>query len=233
MKIIKGAGESSTPPLHHRIAAELRPVLAVSGAGTALWTGTVVLVRRGWTLLGEYLDTRERLGAFTFTGYVIVYTGQQHPHIAQFAAPGAAVAWCIAAWWVSPPVPRKDERPAEPDDDAPPPAEVLALDVLAAVVRRVAEDRQGAHLAQLLDEPELKGWEQSDLKAEIASLGIPVEEFKLRFVGRQRVRDGVRLRDLPPPPAPGPDPAAAPAPVSGGPLAPAPHPDQAPTPGAG
>ncbi|MGV9755416.1 hypothetical protein ACWDUC_06210 [Streptomyces tricolor] len=229
MKIIKEAGESSTPLLRHRIAAELRPILAVSGAGTALWTGTLILVRRGWATLSAHLNGAERLGALAFAGYVIVYTAGHHPDVAQFAAPGAAVAWCIAAWLVAPPGARREPEPDPAPDGTEAPREALALATLATVVRRVAGDRQGAHLADLLTEPEFEGWEQPELKAAITALGVPVEEFKLRLAGRQRVRDGVRLRDLPAPAAPAPGPAPAP----GAPARPAPHPDQAPTPGAG
>ncbi|ODA69532.1 hypothetical protein [Streptomyces sp. AVP053U2] len=235
MKITKdvGTGESSTPLLPHRIAAELRPILTVTGAGTALWQGSLILVRRGWTLLGAHLHGWERFGALGFAGYVTVYTAGQAPHIAQFAAPVAAVAWCGAAWWVAPPVPRR-KQPAEPVDvQEPDVALTLALDTLSVVVRRVAGDRQGAHLADLLTEPELKGWEQPDLKAAITAFGVPVEEFKLRLAGRQRVRDGVRLRDLPPPAAPSTAPDGDPAPAPDGPPAPAPRPDPAPTTGAG
>lgn len=228
MKIIKEVGESRTPPLHHRIAAEIRPVFAVRGAGKALVTGSVILLRRGWALLGEHLTGWERAGVLAFAGYVTVYTASQAPHVAQFAAPGAALTWCVAAWLVAPPATRTQTEPDDPDD-AEAPREDLTLDVLAAVVRRAAGTRQGAHLADLLTEPELKGWEQPELKAAVLALGVRVEEFKLRLAGRQRVRDGVRLRDLPPSAAP--DPAGA-APQDD-PADPAPRPDPAPAPGVG
>ncbi|MCZ0207919.1 hypothetical protein OZK63_21130 [Streptomyces sp. UMAF16] len=230
-------GEYIAPPPVRRLGAEIRPVLAVRGAGTALWTGTVILVRRGWALLGAHLDGAERVGVLAFTGYAIAFSATRYPHITHFAVPGAGIAWCVAAWLVAPPAARARTATGPAPADAEEPCEPLALDTLSAVVRRVAGDRQGAHLADLLAEPELTGWEQSDLKATITALGVPVEEFKLRFSGRQRVRDGVRLRDLPPPAAPGPAPTAAPAPAPapplGGPPPPAPHTDQAPTPGAG
>ncbi|MHC3455934.1 hypothetical protein [Streptomyces prasinus] len=55
------------------------------------------------------------------------------------------------------PAPRRQEPDPDPDD-AEQPHEELTLDTLAAVVVcRVAGDRQGAHLADLLTEPELKG----------------------------------------------------------------------------
>ncbi|MEU5091704.1 hypothetical protein [Streptomyces sp. NPDC021356] len=240
MKIIKDAGECTTPLLPRRIATELRPILAVSGAGAALWQGSLILVRRGWGRLGAHFTGWERAGVLAFTGYVVVYSASHYPDVAQFAAPGAAATWCTAAWIVAPPVPRTTPRPPLPEDDEEP-REALALDALAAVVRRVAGDRQGAHLADLLAEPELEGWEQADLKARFVSLEVPVEEFKLRLDGRQRVRDGVRLRDLPPPAPADPTPATP----SGSPTAtaptaplvdpadPAPQPDQPLTPEAG
>jgi hypothetical protein len=228
MEIIKEAGEQPPAPgLHRRMAAELRPILAVRGAGTALVAGSLVLARRGWALLDAHLDGWERVGALAAAGYVTAYTAGQYPAITHFAAPGAVITWCVAAWCVAPPPARREPDP-EPDD-AEQPGEELTLDTLTTVVRRAAADRQGTHLADLLTEPEFSGWEQPALKAEILALGIPVEEFKLRFAGRQRVRDGVRLRDLPPPAAPTPAPPAAPsAPADPAPLA---GPSPAPEPG--
>jgi hypothetical protein len=72
------------------------------------------------------------------------------------------------------------------------------------LVREVAARNQhsGAHLEDLLAEPLFEGWEKADLKAELTDrLGIHVESFKLFFDGRQRNRDGVRLRHLPEAPA--------------------------------
>lgn len=222
MKIIKEVGEQPTPRLPRRIAAEVRPVLAVRGAGTALWAGSRILARRAWTLLGEYTDGWERYAALAFAGYVTVYAAGHAPHAARFVIPAAAVAWCVAAWWAAPPVPRPPAK--ETSEETPP---ELTLDELAALVRRVATHRQGAHLADLLEEPELIGWTQPELKATAVDFGLPVEEFKLILRGRQRVRDGVRVRDLPPAPAP-----AAPAEPPLDPAAgPTPQPLPAPSPG--
>lgn len=219
MKIIKGSGEQASPGIARRLTTEIRSVLAVTGAGTSLWRGTRILITRGWDLLGEHLAGREKWGALAGAGYVAVYAAVQQPDVARFVVPTSIVAWCVAAWWVSPPAPldraaAETVVPEEPDD-------ALTLDTLAEVVRRVAEDRQGAHLADLLQQPEFEGWEQADLKAEIVGLGVPVEEFKLILAKRQRVRAGVRLRDLPPsatpdaapeaPPGTSPEPAPRPA----------------------
>jgi len=219
MKIVKEVGEQRLP---RRIAAEVRPILAVRGAGTALLAGSRILVRRGWTLLGEHFDGWQRYAAVAFGGYVTVYACGHAPHIARFAVPGVVVGWCVAAWWVAPPA----SSPAVENNEAGAAPE-LTLDELADAVRRVAKHRQGAHLADLLAEPEFVGWTQSELKATAVDSGLPVEEFKLILRGRQRVRDGVRVRDLPPAPAPRP-PVEAP---SGGPADPAPQPLSAPSPG--
>lgn len=203
MKIIKEPGEQHTPGLHRRIAAELRPILAVRGAGASLYAGSRILIHRGWTLLGERLDGWERYAALAFGGYVTVYACGHAPHLARFAVPGAVVGWCVAAWWTAPPPARTPaEQPDEEEDEETGPD--LTRDELAALVRRVARHRQGAHLADLLQEPELVGWTQPELKATAVDFRLPVEEFKLILGGRQRVRDGIRVRDLPPEPAPEP-----------------------------
>lgn len=227
MEIIKSAGEQDSPALHQRIAAELRPVLAVRGSGAALWAGTRLLVSRGWTILGQYLTGWEKPAALAFAGYVLAHSASRYPTVTQFAVPAATVAWCVVAWWVAPSAGRDEETEASPVE-AEQPREQLSAAVLAEVVRRAAGTRQGAHLAQLLDEPEFDGWEQSDLKADVVRLGVPVKEFKLILSGRQRVRDGVRVRDLPLPAAPD---GALVAP-SGGSTESAPRPDSDPAPGA-
>lgn len=221
MKIIKGVGERLLPSW---LAAELRPILVFTGAGAALCAGSVVLAGRGWTWLRERLNFWEAVGALLTGAYLAGYGCLHASHIARFAIPGTVVAWCAAAWCVAPAAP--DAEPAEQPVEATP---ELALAELAAIVRRVARHRQGAHLADLLAEPELEGWTQPELKAAITvEFGLPVEEFKLILGGRQRVRDGVRVRDLPPAPAPTP-PVEAP---QSTPSDPAPHPLSVPSPGA-
>lgn len=70
-------------------------------------------------------------------------------------------------------------------------------DMVVELIRRVAEGRQGAHLAQLVQTGELGDWDHTDIKSACCEWGLPVEEFKLRLDGRQRVREGVRVRHLP------------------------------------
>lgn len=218
MKIVKEIGERLLPSW---LAAELRPILVFTGAGAALMSGSVVLAVRAWGKLRERLSAWESVGALVVGAYVTAYGCWHAPHVARFAIPGTVIAWCVAAWSITPAVHRPD--PAEqPVDTA---TDELTLTELADLVRRVAKHRQGAHLADLLAEPELDGWTQPELKATVtADFGLPVEEFKLILDGRQRVRDGVRVRDLPPAPA-------APPPTA--PADPAPRPLSAPTPGPG
>lgn len=208
MKIIKGVGERLLPLW---LADELRPILAFTGAGAALWAGSCEIVRRGWNALGEHLNGWERIGALACTGYALTYACWHAPHIARFAVPFAGLAWCVAALCVSPPAIEETVQVQSAADDTP----ALALAELAAIVRRVAGPRQGAHLADLLSEPELAGWTRPELKANAIHFGLPVEEFKLILAGRQRVRDGIRLRDLPPEPAIGAPPRPLFAPAAG------------------
>ncbi|MFJ4577532.1 hypothetical protein ACIP4W_40550 [Streptomyces sp. NPDC088846] len=97
----------------------------------------------------------------------------------------------------------------EQADDGPV-TEIEAEDVVD-LIRDIAarNGHQGVHLDDLVVHPLFEGWEKRELKAALPdSWGIPVDDFKLRFGGRQRVRDGVRLRDLPPAPGEGPGDAA-------------------------
>lgn len=215
MKIVKKVGERLLPSW---LAAELRPILVFTGTGAALMSGSVVLAVRAWGQLRERLSAWESAGALVIGAYVTAYGCWHAPHVARFAIPGTVITWCVAAWCVAPTAPRAE--PAEQQVEAAP---GLALAELAAIVRRVARHRQGAHLADLLAEPELTGWTQPELKAAITvEFGLPVEEFKLILGGRQRVRDGVRVRDLPLAPTPEPAPEAPAAPPPDPPADPAP-----------
>ncbi|MEU5138096.1 hypothetical protein [Streptomyces californicus] len=81
----------------------------------------------------------------------------------------------------------------------------LTVEDAARMIRRVAgrhPKHLGVHLSDLLAEPEVEGWEQSALKAELLALNLPVSSFKLTFPGgRARTREGVRLEHLPQAPA--------------------------------
>ncbi|MEU7178826.1 MULTISPECIES: hypothetical protein [Streptomyces] len=79
------------------------------------------------------------------------------------------------------------------------------LDMVVRLVRHLADrgpgqrPHQGAHLDDLIDTGELGDWDKDTLKDALTEWGIPVEEkgFKLTLDGRQRVRQGVRVGDLP------------------------------------
>lgn len=201
MKIVKRVGERLLPSW---IRAEVRPVLVFTGAGSALWAGSVVLARRGWDELGEHLDWRERIGVLAFAGYVAAFGCWQAPHIARFAVPGAAVAWCLAAWWIAPPA-----RLPEPVEDAPEGAETGdPQDVYDATLAWIWErigDTQGVHLRDLLTHAQahgmFKGLEVTDLRAHLERWDIPVRKrVRVRGLG---ITVGIHRDDLPAPsPAP-------------------------------
>lgn len=185
MKIVKRVGERLLP---HWIRAELRPVLVFTGAGTALWTGSCELIRRGWTALDEQLGIWEKLGAVAVGVYVAGYGCWHAPHAAVFAAPGAVLAWCVAAWWVAPPA---DAAPAEPP--APDAAEAFTRWLLDLI-----GNRSGIHLRELYPAMrQLPGHEDRDnvqLRAALNTLGIPVTR-SLRL-GGVAGRSGVARGDL-------------------------------------
>ncbi|MEV7417724.1 hypothetical protein [Streptomyces sp. NPDC089919] len=252
-----------------RVRAELRPYLptreALAAALAGVGPGSRVLIGRGWAWARE--DPAFRFGGSAFGGYVAVTAlpAAAGPY-APWLLPAAGVAWCVAAR-LNAPTPGASSGPgaapagkgAEPcaegegSGDCAPPEPVVVAEApprthLVALVHSVAgtsDSGTGAHLADVLAAAqrsgELAGWDQAALRAEIESWGVPVEEkLKLKFNGRQSVRQGVRVRDLPallqavpdpageePPPGPAasppPGPAAAPAepPVQAAPAAPA------------
>ncbi|TGG77479.1 hypothetical protein D8771_27250, partial [Streptomyces albus] len=60
----------------------------------------------------------------------------------------------------------------------------LTADEAAGIIRRVAARHPrhlGVHLSDLLDQPELEGWDQTELKATLTELRLPVSSFKLTF----------------------------------------------------
>ncbi|WP_200308216.1 hypothetical protein [Streptomyces adelaidensis] len=191
MKIIKGVGER----LPQWLTAELRPILAFTGAGAALWAGTCELVQLGWAWLAERLGFWERLGALAAGGHLAVYGCVHAPHIARFAVPAAAVAWCVAAWWIAPPV---------LDEPAPEPRAASARDgFILWLVHRIGK-QPGIHLRNLYpamrELPGHEGRDNTQLRAALRALGIPVRR-SLRL-GGVAGRSGVALADLQPLPSP-------------------------------
>jgi hypothetical protein len=192
MKIVKGVGERILP---RWLRDELRPVLAVAGAGAALCAGSLVLAQRGWAWLGERLNHGERLGALSVAGYVAVYGCTHAPHIARFAVPGAVVAWCAAAWWHAPPAPAEPAPEVEASGSA---------DAFTRWLLTLMGDRPGIHLRDLYPAMrKLPGHEDRDnaqLRAALNALDIPVRR-SLRL-GGVAGRSGVARADLAPLPSP-------------------------------
>ncbi|MEU5431016.1 hypothetical protein AB0H73_36180 [Streptomyces olivoreticuli] len=209
--------------------ADLRPYLPtrsnlaapLSGVGA----GTAVLIGRGWTWLWAEgpQDALMRAGGVVLAGYAGVNTVTTigGPFVG-YITPAAVVGWCVSAKLHAPKgeeeKPMKEKKQPttadnEDQDDEPEyldEAEEVEVEDVAALIRAVAarHQHQGAHLDDLLAEPFFEGWGKADLKAALTDdWGLPVEGFKLFFPTpsgkRQRNREGVRLRHLPPAPARG------------------------------
>ncbi|MEU7154720.1 hypothetical protein AB0B15_42980 [Streptomyces sp. NPDC045456] len=212
-EIVQEAGEQATEQTPEQAAdgTGLRAFLPDRRFARSLCAGTAVLVGRGWAWITAdgAKEAGARLGYTAIGAYVAVYSAGTMP---QVVMPVGLVGWCAAALMLAPSPPPPGPAPAvsltkvpadddladdfdqEDDEDL-----VLDLDTVARLVRTVAADHghQGAHLATLVATGELGDWDQQDLRDALTEWGVPVEEFKLRFSGRQRVRIGVRLRALP------------------------------------
>lgn len=194
MKIIKRVGERLIPDW---IRAELRPVLVFTGAGTALYAGSVVLAVWAWGKLRERLSAWESAGALIAGAYVAAYGCWSAPHIARFAVPGTAIAWCAAAWAVTPDP--ADETPEEgPEADAadPDPQDVTDL------VRDLTGDDRGI-LLTALRQP-LRAADTRAVRELLAAAGIPVRPGVRTAAGNG---PGVHRDDLPAPTPPPADPS--------------------------
>ncbi len=186
MKIIKRVGER----LPAWLGTEIRPVLATAGAGRALADGSRILLRRGWAALCARLYGWERFGAIAFGGYVAVYACSHAPQVARFAVPGAAVAWCVAAWWVVPPAAAEhdellddeaDEEPTEPDPQD-----------IADLVRDLIGDDRGVLLTAL--RAPLHAADTRAVREILATAGIPVRPGVRTATGNG---PGVHRNDVP------------------------------------
>ncbi|MFE9407167.1 hypothetical protein ACFYNY_36250 [Streptomyces sp. NPDC006530] len=199
------------------LRSELRPYLPtprnLTGPMRGVGAGSLVLLSRGWTWVWAegIQDGAMRAGGAVLAGYAAVNTAvvMAGPFLG-YVVPAAVVGWCAVAKHHAPAAPAEKvvEAADEDQDDAPveefgiEDGDVLEVDEVAALIREIAgrHDHQGAHLDDLLAEPDFEGWEKGELKAALVEdWGLPVESFKLMFGGRQRVRDGVRLRHLPAP----------------------------------
>jgi hypothetical protein len=205
MKIIKGVGERILP---RWLRDELRPVLAFAGAGAALSAGSLVLAARAWAELRERLSLAESIGALAVGAYLAGYGCWHAPHIARFAIPAAAVAWCTAAWYVAPP----SDQPAEkaPEAETEHPVERPHQEVYEATldwIRQQIADRQGVHLRDLLAHAQKHGMfealEVSELRSHLERRGFPVRNrVRVRGLG---VTVGIHRDDLPPLPEASPE----------------------------
>ncbi|MGA5637104.1 hypothetical protein [Streptomyces lydicamycinicus] len=187
----------------------LRAYLPTRQTARALCSGSAVLIGKGWAWITAE-GAKEAGSRLLYSGlglYAGAYVAHTNP---QLVMPVVVVGWIGGALMFapSPPPPGKgrpvdltkqaalDDLDEDQDLDEPEPD----LDTVARLVRRLAgTEHQGAHLDDLLATGELGDWDKDALKAALTEWEIPVGEkgFTLRFNGRQRVRQGVRLRDLP------------------------------------
>jgi hypothetical protein len=143
----------------------------------------------------DRLDGWERYGAIAISGYIAVYVSVQSPQGAAFAGCGAAVAWCLAAWWVA---------PAALDAPVPESQAMTARDGFILWLADLIDGQPGIHLRDLYPAMRaLPGHQDRDngqLRAALRTLGIPVRR-SLRL-GGVAGRSGVALADLKPLPSP-------------------------------
>jgi hypothetical protein len=192
MKIVKRVGEWLLP---RSIRDEVRPILTFTGTGSALWAGSRELVTWGWDWLRQRYDRMESLGWVGLAVYIAAFTCWRAPHIARFAAPAAALAWCVAAWCTAPPA---------LDAPAPAPEVMTARDGFVLWLVALMDGQPGIHLRDLYPAMrEMPGHEDrgnAELRAALRTLGIPVRR-SLR-IGKLSGRSGVALADLQPLPSP-------------------------------
>ncbi|MEU5547636.1 hypothetical protein AB0G85_35650 [Streptomyces sioyaensis] len=184
----------------------LRAYLPTRQMARALCSGSAVLIGKGWAWITA--EGAKEAGSRLLYSGIGLYAGAYLAHTTpQVVMPVVVVGWIGGALMFapSPPPPGKGRPPVDltkqaaiEDED-----QVLDepdLDAVVGLVRRLAgTQHQGAHLDDLLATGELGDWDKDALKAALAEWEIPVAEkgFKLILGGRQRVRQGVRLRDLP------------------------------------
>lgn len=192
----------------------VRDALPDSELAAGLCRGSGELVRLGWGWLtaGDWRTAGQRAGGVALGAAVGVQLAQTYPAVVMPLVTGG---WMVGALTLTR-TPKHDQAvehdqaqtevhdQAVEDDGDPLPSPTddpgPTRDQLAALIRRVAGQQQGAHHADLLATGELGGWGREDLRAALTEWGIPEGEFKIRDAGgRQRVRVGVRVRDLPTP----------------------------------
>lgn len=202
--------------------SDLRPYLPtpanLAGPLSGVGAGSAALIGRGWAWLWAegWQDAAMRAGGVVLAGYAGVNTFSMAGPYTGYIVLAAASGWCVAAKLHAPKITKPKQigkaAPAElaADTEGQGDDEPIEADEVAALIRAVAarQQHQGAHLEDLLTEALFTGWEKAELKAALTDdWALPVESFKLIFATgegkRQRNREGVRLRHLPPAPARG------------------------------
>jgi hypothetical protein len=221
------AGESRTERLPAFRAPALRPylpdprILRTACHACAQGSARIIALTWQWCRTAPHGDRLLRAtapaGVLVLAVYAVRLEGRA-------AVAGLAAGWLVGAailaprdaWRPSAPpqtTPAKDTQAAPKAADRTP----LTAEAAAAAVRRVAAAGgwQGAHLDDVL--AHLPGHSRKELLDVLAEARVPIaEQLKIRLPGgRQRNRQGVRVRDLPAglgetPPAPPQDPAAGP-----------------------
>ncbi|WP_180929319.1 hypothetical protein [Streptomyces sp. AJS327] len=209
----------------------IRDALPNRQLAAALCRGSGRLVRLGWQWITaeDWRLAAQRAGGVALGALVGAHLAQTYSAVVMPLVTGG---WVVGALILAPQTKPattadddgdegSDQTPTEtgnplpsptPHADTPEASEAgveagpeVTRDQVIELIRRVADDQQGAHHADLLTSGELTGWDRDDLRAALADWGIPEGEFKIRdAAGRQRVRVGVRVRDLPTPVGEGP-----------------------------
>lgn len=212
--------EEGDSPAPAGLLAQLRPYLPTRYIGEALCSGSLALSRRGleWATAGGWKVTRGRLGGLVVAGYVAYYE-DTHGH--PWVLPVACCAWLAGALALSPtkrPADQADDQAADVEDQedgadtefegeppqdspAPLPRRAVDLDLVVCLAHELASADDSANSrAVQLDHllTHLAGVSKDALIAALAEAGVRVNQVKYRLPGgRQQVRQGVRLEDLP------------------------------------
>lgn len=239
-----GEGEEpieADPPALTTLFAQTRPYLPTRYIAGALCSGSLALSRRvwDWATAGGWKVARGRLAGLGLAGYIAAY---EETHGQHWVLPVACGAWVVGALLPAKQADEADGREddedqddaaaEEFDDEEPAPAPLFRIDVelVSRLARELASDpdapnSRAVQLDHLLTH--LCGLPKPVLVGILTGAGVPIRE-KVKYSlagGRQQVRQGVRLADLPAvsgedPATPGPGLQAVPAPAApGGPVA--------------
>jgi hypothetical protein len=206
---------------------QLRPYLPTRYLATALCSGSIVLSRRVWEWVTSSgaRAARGRLAGIALGVYV---AGYEELHGQTWILPVVCGAWIVGALVHSPTAPAAkvdededqedgeqllDDEEAGESASAAAPAPPVPVALVARLAHELAAAPNAANSrAVQLDHliAHLPGASKAALVASLTGVGVPIREVKYRLAGgRQQVRQGVRLKDLPTtpeeaPPAPAP-----------------------------